>query len=212
MHAAFAAVVVVCGQHAPRLHVADGTSIEVDEIAQAKPVDTLEEPTEPVRVATVHASPMRGSPVSVLAVAPTDTAPSRDVVPDPPIVAPRFSTTLGAGGDGLVTKPAGPAVASDRVFAESEVTERATLTSGPKPQYPADALHDSIEPDEPLAFEIVVDTNGAVMTSRPLNHAGHGFDEAALAALRAYRFSPAKRDGERVRVRMRWTVDFHFKS
>jgi TonB family protein len=41
--------------------------------------------------------------------------------------------------------------------------------------------------------------------------AGHGFDASALAAIRAYRFSPAEREGRRVRVRMPWTVQFRLR-
>jgi len=49
-----------------------------------------------------------------------------------------------------------------------------------------------------------------VVSARALQHAGYGFDEAAMAALRTYRFAPAKRNGRAVAVRMKWTVDFRF--
>jgi TonB family protein len=118
--------------------------------------------------------------------------------------------TLAATGAPQQQTQSSPNVA--RIFSESDVTERARLVAGPKPVYPATALADGIELDAPLAFEIVVDTSGAVISTRPLGVAGHGFDEAALSALRAFRFTPAKRDGDLVRVRMRWTVEFHLKG
>jgi TonB family protein len=190
----------------------DGTSIEVDEIVP-KHIETLDDPVEHLPE-VAHASPMRGAPshVNIVAVA-ASVATSTDVVPDPPPVdvptPPRFK--LG-GGEGGGNAKAAPAAHADRTFSESEVTDRATLLSGPKPVYPATALADGIELDAPLAFEIVVDTNGAVISTRPLGVAGHGFDEAALSAVRAFRFTPAKRDGDLVRVRMRWTVEFHLKG
>jgi TonB family protein len=44
-----------------------------------------------------------------------------------------------------------------------------------------------------------------------MGHVGYGFDEAAAAAMRKYRFSPAARDGHAVSVRMPWTVQFRLK-
>jgi len=214
IHAAAAVVASAHVRSARALHVVEGTSIEVDEVP-AKHIETLEEPAEHLPE-VARPAPMRGAPshVPIVAVAASVAEPSRDVVPDPPPVESaqpvHFAMTLGGqegGGRANVAKP----IATDRVFAESEVTDRATLLSGPKPAYPSEALADGVELDAPLAFEIIVDTNGVVISTRPLGHAGYGFDESALAALRAYRFTPAKRDGERVRVRMRWTVEFRLR-
>jgi len=44
-----------------------------------------------------------------------------------------------------------------------------------------------------------------------LRPAGYGLDEEAVRAMRAYRFSPARRDGLPVRVRMPWTVQFRLR-
>jgi protein TonB len=59
-----------------------------------------------------------------------------------------------------------------------------------------------------LPLEIVVNASGSVVDARLLRHAGYGLDEAALRAIRAYRFAPAQRAGHGVSVRMRWVVDF----
>ena len=66
-----------------------------------------------------------------------------------------------------------------------------------------------IEVDLPL--EIVVDASGRVTSARGLSRAGYGLDEAALSAIRGYRFSAALRDGHPVPVRMRWTVQFRLR-
>jgi TonB family protein len=82
------------------------------------------------------------------------------------------------------------------------------LSSGPLP-YPAAARQAEIEVDLPL--ELVVDGAGRVTAARGLTRVGYGLDEAALAAIRSYRFSPALRDGRPVPVRMRWTVQFRLQ-
>ncbi len=213
LHVGFAAVAVTArAPAAPKVHAVDGTSIEVDEIVP-KHIETLDEPVE--HVPEVVRQPMRGapsvsaSPIHVIAIASVS-APAE--VPDPPpaqTAPPHFSGMSLGGSDG--SQAIAPQHVA-RIFSESDVTERARLVVGPKPVYPATALADGIELDAPLAFEIVVDTNGAVISTRPLGVAGHGFDEAALSAVRAFRFTPAKRDGDLVRVRMRWTVEFHLKG
>jgi TonB family protein len=37
---------------------------------------------------------------------------------------------------------------------------------------------------------------------------GHGLDEAALQAVRQFRFAPATKDGHPVHVRMGWSIQF----
>jgi protein TonB len=126
--------------------------------------------------------------------------------------APRFKMKLGGASSatGIVGAPAGGARAHDdesaATLGEEEVSEPARLLARAPAVYPAAAREQEIEADVPL--EIVVDTRGAVTEARLLRAAGRGFDEAALSAVRGYRFSPAKKDGRLVRARMRWTVQF----
>lgn len=92
---------------------------------------------------------------------------------------------------------------------EQHVTSRARLASGGAPAYPESARADGIEADVPL--EIVVSPAGTVEAARVLRPAGHGLDAAALDAVRAYRFTPATKDGHAVRVRMQWLVQFRLR-
>jgi TonB family protein len=92
---------------------------------------------------------------------------------------------------------------------ERHVTSRAHLASGAAPAYPESARADGIEADVPL--EIVVSPAGAVETARVLRPAGHGLDQAALDAVRSYRFTPATKDGHPVHVRMQWLVQFRLR-
>ncbi|HEY2366863.1 MAG TPA: TonB family protein [Polyangiaceae bacterium] len=207
-HVAVAVVAPVAPAHVHVVSVARETPIEVDEI-QTKPVETVDDTQPPVETRRVTTSTSRhAAPAPHVIAVDAPAADSSTLAPVSEPVPPRFQMTFGGGGGGDVqAKSAPPRV--DRTFAESEVTERAMLVSGPKPAYPSSALADGVELEHPLVFEIVVDTAGAVISVRPLGHAGYGFDEAAVAALHAFRFAPAKRDGELVRVRMHWTVDFH---
>jgi hypothetical protein len=56
-----------------------------------------------------------------------------------------------------------------------------------------------------VLLDLVVDGEGRVTSARPSAAEGLGLADAAV---RAYRFSPARRAGHPVRVRMRWTVAF----
>jgi protein TonB len=75
--------------------------------------------------------------------------------------------------------------------------------------YPPQARSAQVEAGVPL--ELVVDRRGVVTQARALVASGYGLDDAALRAVRTYRFSPALRDGRPVSVRMRWTVIFRLQ-
>jgi TonB family protein len=115
--------------------------------------------------------------------------------------------------DERATSPAGVASAageaSDTAFSEAEVGVPAHLIASAPLVYPPRARAAEVEAS--VALEIVVDTGGRVTGARLLVPAGYGLDEAALAAVRAYRFSPAQRFGKPVRVRMRWSVLFRLR-
>ena len=78
----------------------------------------------------------------------------------------------------------------------------------PEPQYTPEAGHDGIEGT--LTFRIVVDSQGNVTdvqeTSKPL---GEGLDQSAMDTVKMWKFTPAKRDGVPVAVRVLVAVRFH---
>ena len=98
--------------------------------------------------------------------------------------------------------------ASDAV-GERDVNVPARLLSSSPLVYPPVARQAEIESDFPV--EIVVDADGRVAAARAVSRVGYGLDEAALRAIRGYRFSPALRAGRPVRVRMKWTVQFRLR-
>jgi periplasmic protein TonB len=104
----------------------------------------------------------------------------------------------------------GPGESDDAAtFAESAVDAKARLSSSVPVVYPEAARAAELEAD--VRLELVVDTEGRVISARPLAAPALGLDEAALRAVRAYRFSPARRAGRPVRVRMEWTVAFRLQ-
>ncbi|WP_291568106.1 energy transducer TonB [Bradyrhizobium sp.] len=92
---------------------------------------------------------------------------------------------------------------------EQSVSTPARLLRGASPAYPPAARAQGVEADVPL--EIIVSQGGAVESARIVTHAGFGFDQAALDAIRGYRFSPAEKGGRPTRVRMRWTMQFRLQ-
>jgi periplasmic protein TonB len=94
-------------------------------------------------------------------------------------------------------------------FAESAVDDKARLSSSVPVIYPEAARAAGLEAD--VRLELVVDAEGRVVSARPLAAPALGLDEAALRAVQAYRFSPARRAGRPVRVRMQWTVAFRLQ-
>jgi protein TonB len=159
--------------------------------------------------------------------APAPAAPA--LVAEPAAVLPTFDLGSGSGapagskvaaqapadgalrgGSGAGAGPSTSAASTDDVVhAATAVQVPARLVHSAAPAYPAYARADDVEGD--VGVEIVVDREGRVAEARVTAPAGHGFDAAALAAIRAYRFSPAQRDGHAVRVRMPWSVQFRLR-
>jgi TonB family protein len=145
------------------------------------------------------------APVSTAAALHRFTLPSGSVANS--AGAGQKSTT--DGSNGAATPAAGSGPTNDAVFPASSVQVSAKLVHALVAAYPVDARADDLEGD--VLLEIVVDREGHVVDARIARRAGHGFDEAALLAIRGYRFSPAEREGHRVRVRMPWSVQFRLR-
>jgi protein TonB len=140
--------------------------------------------------------------------APADSAPS--------VAAPaRFTLVVGNTGvqPGAATaqtaiaglEPGGDATP----FAESDVSAPARALEAIAPPYPPGARAEGVEADVVVA--VVVTAEGRVSDARVERRAGFGFDEAAVAAVRAARFLPARRDGRPVAVRMRLAYAFRLR-
>ncbi len=76
--------------------------------------------------------------------------------------------------------------------------------------YPPEAEEAGLEAGVDMAVTIGVE--GEVVDAEVLQPAGHGFDEAALEAVRRFRFTPATRDGEPFAVRIRYRYVFELRE
>src|SRR5579871_2258350 len=74
--------------------------------------------------------------------------------------------------------------------------------------YPEQAARDGVTGETTVVLRLVVDASGQVTDAEVETPAGHGFDEAALAAARTLRFAPATRDGIPVVARIRFRYVF----
>jgi TonB family protein len=87
-----------------------------------------------------------------------------------------------------------------------QLTKAPLLLETVQPVYPAEAKSSGATGDVGLQIDIAPD--GKVANARVIKPAGHGFDEAALAAVRQYLFSPAEIDGQRAPVTIDYTLHF----
>jgi TonB family protein len=73
--------------------------------------------------------------------------------------------------------------------------------------YPPDAERDRLEAT--VVFVLVVAADGHVEDARVFAPAGHGFDEAALDAVRKFSFEPARKEGVAIRASVKLAYEFH---
>ena len=215
--------------HSPAQHRASHveTSVQAIEISVSEvehPISASRDPLPPSearlpsqRIAAAPsiiapAIPVTGSSgtptVASASVPSTSTADS----PNPPTLhfVVQAPVVLGSGTSAAVASPAsGSSEGENAPFAERQVDSPAKLRSGAAPSYTAAAESAGIEAELPL--EVVIDRAGAVTAARALEHVGYGLDEAALAAVKRYVFSPALRAGRPVSVRMRWLLRFQLR-
>jgi TonB family protein len=103
--------------------------------------------------------------------------------------------------------PVAKAEPSDDPRSSSAVKEPELVTFVPA-DYPKEANEKGIEGDVDLV--LVIDQEGHVEKAEVLAPAGHGFDEAAVAAAKRFVFRPAERDGRPVKARIVYRYSFHF--
>jgi TonB family protein len=103
--------------------------------------------------------------------------------------------------------PAGAAGPGALTPSPADVVTPPVLRTRAEATYPPEALRDGLEATVGLAM--VVDESGRVADARVTAPAGHGFDEAALTAIRAFTFEPARRNGAAIRSTVQLAYEFH---
>ena len=73
--------------------------------------------------------------------------------------------------------------------------------------YPDEAKRAHLEAS--VGLELVVGEDGRVLDAKVTAPAGHGFDEAALEAVRAFVFAPARQGTTAIRSSVQFTYEFH---
>ena len=77
-------------------------------------------------------------------------------------------------------------------------------------EYPQEAFEQGLQADVDLG--LTIETDGTVSEAVVLTPAGHGFDEAAVAAARQFVFLPAKRGTTPIRARITYRYVFEIKQ
>jgi TonB family protein len=77
-------------------------------------------------------------------------------------------------------------------------------------EYPAEAEAEGLEAEVELLLTIAA--NGSVLNAEVVTPAGHGFDEAAVAAARQFRFTPARAGGVAIPARIRYRYVFELDA
>jgi protein TonB len=227
--AAHAALIVVAAPHepprplpqqAPASVIVELTSVALggDAVAIAPPDAAPPAAAAPQRHAAPH-EPRAKAASAAPAFAPMTseptnaTAPEIGGLPGSPSIAHFTLAPMGQWSASLAAaKPkaaAQPLQADPEIVSERDVSQRAKLVSASEVSYPSEARAAEIEAEVPV--EIVVAATGHVADARSLTRTGYGLDDAALRAIRGYRFEPALRAGRRVAVRMRWQVSFRLR-
>lgn len=186
------------------------TAIEVTETAppektpEPPPPEPAPEPAAPKEAAPRPQQAKAAPPPSAPAAAEPVASPGGDV----PDLGLELAGATGGTGLSVPVPRAAPATSAAPVV-------RKTLAAAPAPAKTADACDEPaakpklVELPQPayteaaraagvegkIRIELTVDETGNVVGAKPLTSLGHGLDEAALAAARAARFSPAVRCG-----------------
>lgn len=174
------------------------------EPAPAAPADRREPAVEPAPTLLALVPPPRKPPVP----APPAIAPPPAAAPAAPLSpAGHIMSTSGDNGPGR--SDGAPAVPATAVSLAGAVGRAAAAPSAdnPKPAYPAYARRRGIEGRVVLRVEVTAEGGaGAVAVVESSGH--DSLDEAAVTAVRRWRFHPAVRDGVPVPSTLRVPITF----
>ncbi len=106
-------------------------------------------------------------------------------------------------------EPAARPYWAPKYVAPYKVAELPVLVSDVKAPYPPDARKAGIEGE--VVMMLTIDTRGRVARVKKVSGPGHGLDEAAVAAARAFVFKPARYGGEPVATEIRYVYSFEIE-
>ena len=107
----------------------------------------------------------------------------------------------GSGGG-----PGGPGVGNGPINGSFGAANGPAFTNMVRPAYPRIAR--KLGREGVVKLRLMIDEKGRLLSVNVLEKAGHGFDEAAVNAVKASSFRPAKLHGKPVACRALWKVKF----
>ncbi|HMK73829.1 MAG TPA: TonB family protein, partial [Myxococcaceae bacterium] len=144
---------------------------------------------------------------------PNDTPPEQDPGPPAPVVVGltlRSTTVAGTVaapvGNTLMGKPAESASAPGDVAPLYVVDTQPELLEEVKIPYPAEARRLLVAGS--VVVRLTIDAEGRVVRASLVSGPGHGLNEAALDALKGFRFRPASRGGKAMATQITYTYTF----
>jgi TonB family protein len=109
----------------------------------------------------------------------------------------------------LLAVPAGAQDAPDSGTPTGVLTKAPALLQQVEARFPPEAAAQGLAGT--VVMEVDLGADGKVMDARVVQPAGHGFDEAALEAVRQFQFSPAEVDGQPAPVRIQYAYEFLYR-
>ena len=116
------------------------------------------------------------------------------------------STSIAPDDSDIVLPDAGLKELSIDAEVQVEVDQMPRVLRKVDPKYPENARRANRE--AVVLLEFTVDVNGRATDIKVVKPVGYGFDEAAIEAIKKWRFTPAKRDGESVPMRVQQRIRF----
>jgi protein TonB len=92
----------------------------------------------------------------------------------------------------------------------SEVTQRPEIIKRVKIPYPVEALEARVE--GAVKLMLLISKEGLVKSAEIVNGPGHGLNEAAIAGIKEFRFSPAQIGDKKVATRISFIYRFNLKG
>jgi protein TonB len=87
---------------------------------------------------------------------------------------------------------------------------RPTPVKTPPPEYPANMRRDGVS--GLVAVKVEIDETGAVVNCYVSKSSNPGFEEAAISAVKTWKFTPAKKDGAPVKISLVIPIKFNLEE
>ena len=96
-----------------------------------------------------------------------------------------------------------------RVLAESNTEPPVPVRTVP-PDYPSQQRRDGVS--GLVTVKCTIDVKGDVVEAEVVKSSDHAFDDPAIAALKKWKFKPAKQDGSPVAIKVNIPIKFNLES